>query len=104
MGRGVVFVTLPNPWGESLTKVRNVTLERLDMTDWKECIDCGDDVPTERYQAFCKFCEQDRERSAGEERLSWCVVQEYGKGNYQLVTPASARTTLKQTNQKELRG
>jgi hypothetical protein len=79
-------------------------LERLDMTDWKECIDCGDDVPTERYQAFCRFCEQDRERSAGEERMSWCVVQEYGKGNYQLVTPASARTTLKQTNQKELRG
>jgi hypothetical protein len=104
MGRGIVFVTLPNPWGESLTKVRNVTLERLDMTDWKMCIDCGDDVPTERYQAFCIFCEQDRERSAGEVRTSWCVVQEYGKGNYQLVTPASARTTLKQTNQKELRG
>ncbi len=30
------------------------------MLDWKSCIDCGDDVPTERYQAFCKFCEQDR--------------------------------------------
>jgi hypothetical protein len=30
-------------------------------------------------------------------------VQEYGKGNYQLVTPQSAKTTLRQTNQKELR-
>ena len=72
--------------------------------DWKLCSDCEDEIPTERYQSFCIFCEQDRERSAGEVRSSWCVVQEYGKGNYQLVTPASARTTLKQTNQKELRG
>lgn len=83
-------------------------LERLDMEnvtlDWKECIDCGEELHVSRYQAFCKFCEQDRERSASTERMSWCVVQEYGKGNYQLVTPASARTTLKQTNQKELRG
>jgi len=30
-------------------------------------------------------------------------VQEYGKGPYQLVTATSAPTTLKQTNQKELR-
>ena len=86
--------------------MENVTLESqasLSM-DWKLCVDCKDDVPVERHQAFCKFCEQDRERNAGEVRSSWCVVQEYGKGNYQLVTPASARTTLKQTNQKELRG
>lgn len=72
--------------------------------DWKLCRDCGDEISTERYQAFCKFCERDREMSASEERMGWCVVQEYGKGNYQLVTSASARTTLKQTNQKELRG
>ena len=72
--------------------------------DWKTCIDCGDDISVERYQSFCKFCERDRELSASEERMSWCVVQEYGKGNYQLVTSASARTTLKQTNQKSLRG
>lgn len=73
------------------------------MNYWKECIDCGDDVPAERYQAFCVLCEHDRERSASEVRSSWCVVQEYGKGNYQLVTPQSAMTALKQTNQKELR-
>jgi len=54
--------------------------------DWKECIDCGDDVPASRYQAFCLFCERDREHSAEVERSSWCIVQEYTKGNYQYVT------------------
>ena len=73
------------------------------MNDWKECVDCKDDVPIQRYQAFCVLCEIDRERSAQVVRSSWCVVQEYGKGAYQLVTPESAMTTLKQTNQKELR-
>lgn len=71
--------------------------------DWKECVDCGDDVPTTRYQAFCIFCERDREHSAEAERKSWCVIQEYTKGNYQLVTPATAYTTLRQTNPKENR-
>lgn len=71
--------------------------------DWKECRDCGDDISVERYQVFCKFCERDREIVASAERMSWCVVQEYGKGPYQLVTATSASTTLKQTNQKELR-
>jgi hypothetical protein len=73
------------------------------MLDWKECIDCGDDVPSDRYQAFCIFCERDRERSAETERKSWCVIQEYTKGNYQLVTTAQAHTTLRQTNPKENR-
>jgi hypothetical protein len=31
-------------------------------------------------------------------------VQEYSKGAYQLVTPASASVTLKQTNPKNIRG
>jgi len=73
------------------------------MLDYKTCIDCGDDVPASRYQAFCVFCEHDRERSAATERSSWCVVQEYTKGNYQFVTSTSASTTLKQTNPKENR-
>jgi hypothetical protein len=75
----------------------------LENLDWKLCRDCGDDISVERYQAFCKFCERDREQQARTERMSWCVVQEYGKGPYQLVTATSAPTTLKQTNQKELR-
>ena len=71
--------------------------------DWKLCIDCGDDVPTSRYQAFCLFCERDREDSAATERMSWCIVQEYTKGNYQFVTATQAPITLKQTNPKENR-
>jgi len=73
------------------------------MNDWKECVDCKDDMPIQRYQAFCIQCERAREHNAQVVRSSWCVVQEYGKGNYQLVTQQSAMTTLKQTNQKELR-
>lgn len=74
----------------------------LDL-DWKECIDCGDEVHIERWALgyhYCKFCGEDRAKA---DRASWCIVQEYGKGPYQLVTPASAAVTLKQTNQKELR-
>lgn len=73
------------------------------MLYWKPCVDCGDDVPLDRHQAFCIFCEQDRELSAQTERQSWCVIQEYTKGNYQLVTSATAHTTLRQTNPKENR-
>lgn len=73
------------------------------MTDWKECIDCGEDTPTARYQAFCVSCERDRERTAQAERKSWTVVQEYGKGCYQFVTSSNARQVLTQTNQKNLR-
>lgn len=72
--------------------------------DWHTCIDCGDEYPAERTALgynTCLFCGEDRARA---ERMSWCVVQEYGKGNYQFVTPTSAFTTLKQTNQKHLRG
>ena len=71
--------------------------------DWKECIDCGDDVHSERWALgykWCKFCGEDRARI---ERESWCVIQEYTKGNYMFVTNASAPTTLRQTNPKENR-
>jgi hypothetical protein len=75
----------------------------LDL-DWRECTDCGDDVHISRWTLgyrVCLFCGEDR---AVAERSSWCIVQEYGKGNYQFVTATQASTTLKQTNQKELRG
>jgi hypothetical protein len=74
------------------------------LGDWKECIDCGDDVHIERWTLgyhYCKFCGEDRAKT---ERESWCVVMEYGKGNYQFVTTASARATLLNTNQKQQRG
>jgi len=75
----------------------------LDL-DYRECTDCGDDVHISRWSLgyrVCLFCGEDRAKA---ERSSWCIVQEYGKGNYQYVTSTSATTTLKQTNQKELRG
>ena len=71
--------------------------------DWKECIDCGDDIHIERWQLgyrYCLFCGEDQ---AIAERASWCVIQEYTKGNYMFVTPTSAHTALKQTNPKENR-
>jgi hypothetical protein len=73
------------------------------MLDWKLCIDCGDDVHIERWTLGYRVCLFCGEEAARDERSSWCIVQEYGKGPYQLVTANSAPTTLKQTNQKELR-
>lgn len=74
------------------------------FSGWSTCIDCGDDFPTERAALgyhTCLFCGEDRART---ERQSWCVIQEYGKGNYQYVTPTTAFTTLRNTNQKQPRG
>jgi hypothetical protein len=71
--------------------------------NWKECIDCGDDVHIERWALgyhYCKFCGEDRAKT---ERTSWCVVMEYGKGNYQFVTQSAAKQTLINTNQKQQR-
>lgn len=70
---------------------------------WKECIECGDEFSAERWQLgyrLCLFCGEDAARA---ERASWCIIQEYGKGNYQFVTQSAAFTTLKQTNQKQQR-
>lgn len=69
----------------------------------KFCMWCGDDVDPRRWSLgyrTCLICGEERARL---ERLSWCVVQEYGKGGYQYVTQESARTTLRQTNQKQPR-
>jgi hypothetical protein len=73
------------------------------MSQWKECVECGDEFPAERWSLgyrVCLFCGEEAARS---ERKSWTVVQEYGKGCYMFVTPAAVSKTLKQTNQKMLR-
>ena len=74
------------------------------FNEWSECAQCGDEYPSARRELGYKLCLWCGEDQAKAERASWCVVQEYGKGNYQFVTAASATRTLKQTNQKELRG
>jgi hypothetical protein len=67
------------------------------------CRNCGDDVNEHRWELGFRLCLFCGEEAARQERAGWCVVQEYGKGPYQLITPASAVVTLKQTNQKNLR-
>jgi hypothetical protein len=77
---------------------------REQFGEWKECTECGDDVHIERWALGYRVCKGCGEAMARDERASWCVVMEYGKGNYQYVTPTSARATLLNTNQKQQRG
>ena len=75
----------------------------MSFDNHRECTICGDEFPTERWALgyrMCLFCGEDFARA---ERKSWTVVQEYGKGGYMFVTQDSAKRTLKQTNQKNLR-
>jgi hypothetical protein len=69
----------------------------------KMCWQCGETVPAGRWALGFRLCLWCGEEAAREERASWCVVQEYGKGPYQLVTPTAAATTLRGTNQKQPR-
>lgn len=67
------------------------------------CRICGDEIdPPERarLKPLCLWC---GEETAKQERKSWCVAQEYQKGNYMFITSTAAPTTLMQTNQKATR-
>lgn len=64
---------------------------------------CGDTVPAGRFALGYRTCLACGEEDARSARAGWCVVQEYGKGAYQYVTPSSARQTLRETNQKQPR-
>lgn len=76
----------------------------MNASGWRDCVDCGDEFPIERWQLGYRCCLMCGEDNARAERRSWTVVQEYGKGGYMFVTAESAAVTLKQTNQKNLRG
>lgn len=69
------------------------------------CIRCYENGVGKRRAALghliCKPC---GEAVATLTRQSWTVMQSYGKGNYQFVTPTTAMRDLKNTNQKEVRG
>lgn len=67
------------------------------------CRHCGDDIEERRWGLGFRLCLFCGEEAARDERKSWCVVQEYGKGGYVFVTADAAPITLKQTNQKQLR-
>jgi hypothetical protein len=64
---------------------------------------CGDDIDPRRYALGYRVCLPCGEANARQARKSWTVVQEYTKGNYQLVTSSAAYVTLRQTNPKENR-
>ena len=67
------------------------------------CVVCGDEIePPARAQIklTCLLC---GEEAAQAERRAWTIIQEYGKGPYQFVTASAAFTTLRQTNQKQIR-
>lgn len=79
------------------------------MPSKTKCRMCGESVtPAKRVALLreqgrpmlCLLCGEDAARV---ERAGWTVVQQYGKGPYQLVTPSSANDVLKSTNQKEVR-
>ena len=64
---------------------------------------CGDDIDPRRVALGYRVCLPCGEQDARQARKSWTVVQEYTKGNYQLVTASAAYVTLRQTNPKENR-
>jgi hypothetical protein len=64
---------------------------------------CGEDIDPRRVALGYRVCIWCGEENARQERKRWTVVQEYTKGNYQLVTSSAAYVTLRQTNPKENR-
>jgi hypothetical protein len=74
------------------------------FTPEPQCSSCGELYPAARADLGYKVCLDCGDKKAVDVRKSWCVIQEYGKGNYQLVTPQTALQSLKQTNQKNVRG
>jgi len=69
----------------------------------KCCVLCGADVHPKRWALGYNLCLLCGEEMARQDRDEWCVVQEYGKGNYVYVTPEAAPVTLRETNQKNPR-
>ncbi len=67
------------------------------------CTECGDTYAAARRMAGYRLCLLCGEQAAVRERRGWTVVQEYGKGPYQLITPAAAYRVLRETNQKNVR-
>jgi hypothetical protein len=64
---------------------------------------CGESIDPRRVALGYRVCIWCGEEAARQARKSWTVVQEYTKGNYQLVTASAAYVTLRQTNPKATR-
>jgi transcription elongation factor Elf1 len=69
------------------------------------CIKCNENgVGRKRAALGHLICKPCGEKESVETRKTWTVIQSYGKGCYQFVTPTTAMMDLKNTNQKETRG
>ena len=69
------------------------------------CIKCNENgVGRKRAALGHLICKPCGEKQSHAERASWTVIQTYGKGCYQFVTPTTAMKDLRNTNQKETRG
>lgn len=69
------------------------------------CIKCNENgVGRKRAALGHLICKPCGEWESINVRKSWTVIQSYGKGCYQFVTPTTAMMDLKNTNQKETRG
>lgn len=69
------------------------------------CIKChSNGVGRKRALLGHLICKPCGEQDAVSVRKSWTVMQSYGKGNYQFVTPTTAMSDLRNTNQKDTRG
>lgn len=68
-----------------------------------KCRICGGEFPAARKALKYTTCLKCGDGVAVQERRSWCVIQEYGKGGYQFVTSSAATRTLRETNQKHTR-
>jgi hypothetical protein len=79
-------------------------VNKMSETTFMSCRNCGDDVPDGRWELGFRLCLFCGEEAARQERMSWCVVQQYGKGPYQYVSATAAGSVLKGTNQKQVRG
>jgi hypothetical protein len=62
-----------------------------------------DAFPFARFKLGYKICLGCGDLRSAEARRHWTVIQQYGKGPYQLVTPAAAPDVLRGTNQKQVR-
>ena len=67
------------------------------------CVECKEPFSPLRRKAGYTLCLPCGEDAARAERRGWTIIQEYGKGPYQLVTASAAPRTLRETNQKQPR-
>lgn len=67
------------------------------------CRECGEPFAYARLRAGYRLCLLCGEDAARAERRGWTIVQQYGKGPYQLVTASAAPEVLRGTNQKQPR-